>query len=96
MEVTPSQLLIELRGSEDYVSLGHPEGRTLQSVKARVLKALATDDGQTEKHLRDHMDPKPSTGELSKALRGLLEDNPSPIKRTGEGRRGDPYVYRRA
>jgi len=96
MDVTPAELLVELRGSEEYVSLGHPEDRTLQSVKAQVLKALTNDDGQTEKLLRERMDPKPSTGELSKALRELLEDNPPPIKRTGEGKRGDPYVYWRA
>jgi hypothetical protein len=96
MEVTPSELLIELRGSEEYVSLGHPEGRSLESVKARVLTALADDDGQTETVLREHMDPQPSVGELSKALRELLEKDPSPLRRTGEGKKGDPYVYRRA
>ena len=96
MDVTPAELLIELRGSEEYVSLGHPEGHTLQSVKARVLTALAAADGQTEASLREHMDPKPSTGELSKALLGLLEDVPPPLRRTGKGKRGDPYAYWRA
>jgi len=93
MDITPPEMLIELRGSGEYVSLGHPEGRALQSVKARVLAALAEDDGQTEPVLREHMDPRPSVGELSKALRELLEKDPSPLRRTGEGKRGDPYVY---
>lgn len=96
MEVTPAELLIELRGPGEYVSLGDAENLKLHSVKARVLTALAAGDGQTETSLRDHMDPKPSTGELSKALRELLGEEPSPLKRTGEGKRGDPYVYWRA
>ena len=96
MDVTPPELLIELRGSGEDMSLGDPDGRALQSVKERVLIALAAKDGQTEDDLRESMDPRPSTGALSKALRELLTDNAPLIRRTGEGKRGDPYVYWRA
>ena len=65
----------------------------MQSVKARVLTALADEGGLTETALREHLDPKPSVGELSKAIHELLEEDPSPLRRAGEGKRGDPYVY---
>jgi len=93
MDVTPSDLLIELHNSGEYVNLGPAGGLKLESVKARVLSALTAEDGQTAASLRDHLNPRPSTGELSKALQELLQDDPPPIKRTGKGKRGDPYVY---
>ena len=92
MDVTPPELLIELRGSQ-YVSLGHPDGHRLEGVKERVVTALAGNDGQTEEGLRESMDPMPSTGTLSKAVRELLDESPPRIRRIGEGKRGDPHVY---
>lgn len=84
---TPSELVIELT-EDEYRVLGTPDELSASAKAEKVLAAL-TDIGQTAEELS--MRTGLSKQDISRSIRLLGEK----VIRTGAGRKGDPYRYRR-
>lgn len=87
-----AELLLEMTGT-DYRSLGDAEGVTMTEVKRRALECLSDATPITVDLLMGDLDPVPSKGTLSVALRDLLKEGL--VEREGSGKKGNPYLWRR-
>ncbi len=90
-EETPRDVLVEL-GDEGYRLLGKSADVKKVAVKLRAVAAMpGGPPGKTQAEIREDMEPSPSPGMLSEALKEAEDEGSA--KRSGAGRKGDPYRY---
>jgi DNA-binding transcriptional ArsR family regulator len=82
---TPSELVID----DGYQVLGSMTEATAACERERILQCLASDDGMTADEVAEALDLSRAT-----ALRRLKElHEAGQVVRSGQGRKGDPYVW---
>lgn len=88
---TPRDVLVELR-DEGYRLLGTTADVKKKAVKLRAIAAMPGEPpGKTQAEIREDMEPSPSPGMLSEALKEA--EDKGLAERSGAGRKGDPYRY---
>lgn len=87
---TPPEIVIELT-DEGYIVLGDEASVAFAEARDAILAGLRDDDGLTMDEIVAELVAKRTTAQ--DAVRVLTETGV--IERTGAGRRGDPYRYRR-
>jgi len=85
------ETVIELDRATGLVSaMGDLQSFNQEAAKAAILGSIADNEALDETDIKGRIDGY-SKGDLSKALRALVEDGK--INRAGEGKRGHPYLY---
>lgn len=89
---TPANLVIEL-GNDGYTALGDLDSVELKALKAKVLDVLP--EAEEDPETRDDIAKAAgiNRGQVSRALKTL--DDEGLVERTGTGKRGDPYRFRK-
>jgi hypothetical protein len=89
---TPEEFVYSLEDG-DLVALGKTGAVSRDSVRERVLEAVASSPGpMTREEVREAVgSPQPATGAVKDVLQALAGEGK--ITRAGSGKRGDPYLW---